>query len=269
MSGEQSVNIAPLKKAGHPPSSVGERTRVVIFGGFGMQPHHCGQLAALYRQKQSDEVEVFCHSLHEMTVPRIGDRRAQQLAARFNQDESEGGLIVHLFSGAVFIFGCLLPYLKDSVREAIRGVVFECSPMDCKAEQFGRFLSWRLGREYAPKYALPFVALRPLVGITKRFELRHKHERLLLPTSARVHFIQCENDPIVDSGYVELFQRELIARGHEVSHTTHQRARHCRAITDCPKKYQADLREFLNRLWSGEYDRVGDSPAAKIAMAGT
>lgn len=248
------------------PLTQGERQRVVIFGGFEMQPRHCQQLAALYREQQSNRVEVFCHSLHEMTIPRIGDRRARRLADWFNRNESDEGLVIHLFSGAVFIFGGVLPYLKDSVLDKIRGVVFECSPMDCKAEQFGRFLSWRLGREYTFNYAAPFVALRPLVGITKRYERRHKHERLLLPTNAKVHFIQCENDPIVDNDYVEKYLQELTARGHETSKTTHQHARHCRAIKDCPKNYQADLRAFLNELWSKENAGDETSPAAEIAV---
>lgn len=227
--------------------SAASRRRTLIFGGFGMQPSHCERLAEIYRENYGNDVVALCHSLHEMTVPRIGRRRARQLAETLNQG-TDTELTIHLFSGAAFIFGCLLSHLTDEVRNSIRAVIFESSPMGCRAEQFGRFLSWRIGRDYTPKYAAPFVALRPMVGINRRFETRHRRERLLLPAHVRVHFIQCDGDPIIDSGYVETYRRELDAQGHMTSITTHRGARHCRALSDCPVAYRADLTTLLDTL---------------------
>lgn len=244
------------------------RRRTIIFGGFGMQPGHCAKLANIYRKDHGNDVVALCHSLHEMTIPRIGRRRARQLAEKINRYD-DGDLTVHLYSGAVFIFGCLLPLLNDKVRESIRAVIFESSPMDCRAEQFGRFLSWRLGREYTPKYAAPFVALRPMVGITRRFQVRHRHERLLLPSHARVHFIQCANDPIIDSDYVETYRQELEARGHITSLTTHRDARHCRALSDCPADYRADLEGLFDTLWPAEISGVADTSRGMVGLRGT
>ena len=238
--------------------------RAVILGGFGMQPKHCQELESLYRENQICAVTPICHSLHEMTIFRIGNRRARELAGWFNAECVEDKSVIHLFSGSVFIFGLFLTYLTDQARNSIQGVVFESSPMDCQAEQFGRFLCWRLGRPYARRYVLPFSVLRPLMGITPRFEKRHQRELLLLPKHTKFHFIHCDNDPVINMPYVESYSQTLRMRGHDVSMATYADARHCRALTDCPADYRVDLRAFLDR--TGAVARhhepdVEDSPA--------
>lgn len=222
-------------------------SRALILGGFGMQPDHCRELEKLYRENQIATVTPICHSLPGMTVFRIGDRRARELAQWFNTHCAEDHSVIHLFSGAVFVFGLFLSYLTEQARNAIHGVVFECSPMDCQAEQFGRFLSWRLGRQYSRRYALPFSVLRPLMGINRRFEVAHQRALLLLPTHTKFHFIQSDNDPIIDAAYVEAYGRSLEGRGHTVSMTSHADARHCRALSDRADDYRADLQAFLHQ----------------------
>lgn len=235
--------------AEHAASIPQPQRQALIFGGFDMQPKHCRGIADLYRQHGAQSVTPLCHSLRQMTVVRLGDRQARQLAHRFASLTAHDEVVVHLYSGAVFIFFRLLGYLPVQARQAIRAVVFECSPMDCQAEQFGRFASWRLGRDYRRRHAAPFVLLRPLAGITRRFERDHHAAMRLLDAETAVHFILCDNDPIIDPGYVTAYHRELSDRGHITSLTLHRGARHCRALSDCPQPYQTDLSHFLDRHW--------------------
>lgn len=214
-----------------------------------MQPRHCRGISDFYRQQGAQSVTLLCHSLQEMTVVRLGDRQARRLAQRFATLTPHDEVVVHLYSGAVFIFFRLLGHLPKAACRAIRAVVFECAPMDCQAEQFGRFASWRLGRDYRRRHAAPFVLLRPLVGITRRFEREHHAAMRLLGVETAVHFILCEDDPIIDPDYVETYQRDLSDRGHATSLTLHRNARHCRALADCPDRYRTDLSHVLKRHW--------------------
>lgn len=221
----------------------------LIFGGFDMQPKHCRDISTLYRQHGAQRVTPLCHSLQQMTVVHLGDRQARRLAQRFAGLTAHDEVVVHLYSGSVFIFFRLLSYLPTAARRAIRAVVFECSPMDCQAEQFGRFTSWRLGRDYRRRHAAPFVLLRPLAGITRRFEREHHAAMRLLDVDTAVHFILCEDDPIIDPDYVTAYHRDLSEKGHATSLTRHRGARHCRALSDCPEPYKTDLSRFLDRHW--------------------
>lgn len=221
--------------------------QALIFGGFGMRPEQCRGIGDFYRQQGAQSVTLLCHSLQQMTVVGLGDRQARRLAQRFASLTPHDEVVVHLYSGSVFIFFRLLSQLPTAARLAIRAVVFECSPMDCQAEQFGRFTSWRLGRDYRRRHAAPFVLLRPLAGITRRFEAEHHAAMRLLDVGTAVHFILCEDDPIIDPDYVQAYQRDLSDRGHATSLTLHRNARHCRALADCPEMYRADLSRFLDR----------------------
>lgn len=227
----------------------GIHRRALIFGGFGMEPKHCSQLATLYQKFGAHRVTPLCHSLQQMTVPRLGDRQARKLAREFALLGHHDDVVVHLFSGAVFIFFRMLGYLPEQARQAIRAVIFECSPMDCRAEQFGRFVSWRLDRNYGAHFAAPFLLLRPMAGITRRFEARHRQDMRRIPARALVHFVLCEDDPIIDPDYVEAYRQELTALGHVTSMTIHSGARHCRALTDCRADYQADIAQLLGAHW--------------------
>lgn len=250
----------------HP--QVHPQRQALIFGGFDMQPKHCRGISDLYRQHGVQSVTPLCHSLQQMTVVRLGDQQARRLAQRFANLTAEDAVAVHLYSGSVFIFFRLLSHLPIAARRAIRTVVFECSPMDCQAEQFGRFASWRLGRDYRRRHAAPFVLLRPLAGITRRFEREHHAAMRLLDVDTAVHFILCEDDPIIDPGYVTAYHRDLLHKGHASSLTLHRNARHCRALSDCPEPYQADLAQFLDRHWlSPQPEQPGQHSLRQPAIA--
>lgn len=222
---------------------------VVIFGGFGMKRAHCTRLARLYRRLGAGDILVLDHPLHKMIVLRFGDRQARKLAAFFASAGYEDDVTVHVFSGSVFLAGRILRYLPEQTKNAIKSVVFECSPMDCRAENFSRFVAWRFNRTHKSYFSAPFVLLRPLVGITRRFEAQIREGRFLIPPMAALHFIQSSDDPIIDPAYVDAYRKDLDARGYRTSGTVHHGARHCRAITDCALEYRADLRAFLHAQW--------------------
>lgn len=241
-------NVTAMVRRGRP---------VVIFGGFGMKRNHCTRLARLYRRLGAGEILVLTHPLHEMIIPRFGDRQARKLAAFFDSTDFNEDVTVHLFSGSVFLGGRILRYLSEEKKKAITSVVFECSPMDCKAENFGRFVAWRANRKYGRHFSAPFVPLRPLVGITRGFEAQIREGRFLIPPHAALHFIQSSDDPIIDPAYVDAYQQDLASAGYRTSMTVHPGARHCRALTDCPADYRADLAAFLHAQWG-----IGETKAA-------
>ncbi len=232
-----------------PGASAPRRRHALIFGGFGMQSKHCSELAGIYSEHGASEVVALCHPLRQMVVPRLGLRRARKLAGNFARFGQGDDVVVHLFSGAVFIFFIMLKYMPEQARQSIRAVVFESSPMDCGAEQFGRYVSWRLGRTYRPLYAAPFVPLRPMTGITRRFEAQLREGRFILAPEAKIHFIQCKDDQIVDASYIDDYRRQLEARGHDTSERTYSGARHCRALSDCPADYRTDMAGLLHAYW--------------------
>jgi hypothetical protein len=90
--------------AEHAASIPQPQRQALIFGGFDMQPKHCRGIADIYRQHGAQSVTPLCHSLRQMTVVRLGDRQARQLAHRFASLTAHDEVVVHLYSGAVFIF---------------------------------------------------------------------------------------------------------------------------------------------------------------------
>jgi hypothetical protein len=251
LAGENSEILRDRRDA-YEDKTAAKRLRLAVFGGFGMRFKHCERIARLYSEMDGridvERTSLWCHSVSEMTIPRKGDRAIRRMVKSFNSPLKDEELIIHLHSGSVFIFFRMLPSFSDAARKSIRSVIFECSPMDCQAEQFGRFLSWTLKRNYGPRHALPFKILRPVFGINRAFESRHRQERLMLPVPARIHFIQCEDDPIVDPGYVARYREELDEQGHYTSLTSHRGARHCRARVDKPEEYRADISVLLQSL---------------------
>ena len=232
------------------------RRPVVIFGGFGMTRSHCTRLARLYRRLGAGDILVLTHPLHQMVVPALGERQARKLAAFFASAGYEEEVTVHLFSGSVFLAGRVLRLLPEKTKNAIKSIIFECSPMDCRAENFGRFVSWRLNQRHRFYHTAPFIPLRPLIGLNRRFERELHEERFLIPTGAALHFIQSHDDPIIDPAYVDAYRRDLASRGHRTSGIVHHGARHCRALTDCAAAYHADLRAFLHAQWGISRNRA-------------
>jgi len=192
---------------------------------------------------------VLTHPLHKMVVPALGDRQARKLADFFASTGYKDDVTVHLFSGAVFLAGRVLRILPEETKQAIKSIVFECSPMDCKAENFGRFVAWQLKHRHRFYHTAPFLPLRPLIGLNRRFEREIDEGRFLIPPSAALHFIQSHNDPIIDPAYVDAYRHDLDSRGYRTSGIVHHGARHCRALTDCAPEYRADLRAFLHAQW--------------------
>lgn len=225
---------------------------VAVFGGFGMTTRHLRPLSKLYKKIGVENVSMLCHPLQELCIPAIGTWRARKVAKWLESITSEAPLVIHLFSRSVFLFFRALSYVSDASRQTIVGIIFECSPIDCKAEQFGRYLSWSLGKDYSVKYAIPFTLLRPIFGINRLFESRHQREQLLLPTHAAAHFINCTNDKIVNLDYIRVYQEKLARRGHKTSLTVHNQARHCQAIADNSRLYNEDIRKFYQTLHISE-----------------
>lgn len=229
---------------------------VVIFGGFGMRRSHCTRLARLYRRLGAGDILALTHPLHQMVVPALGDRQARKLAEFFAAAGYEEGVTVHLFSGSVFLAGRILRLLPEKTKCAIKSIVFECSPMDCKAENFGSFMAWRLNQRHRFYHTAPFIPLRPMMGLNRRFEREIHEGRFLIPPGAALHFIQSQDDPIVDPAYVEAYRQDLDSRGYRTSGIVHQGARHCRALTDCADEYRADLSAFLHAQWGISQNRA-------------
>ena len=188
-------------------SDQADNVSVLIIGGFAMKPRHLMKYRKLYREQGIERVETLAPSILTMTVPRFADRAARQLLTQLQ--DHDGEIVLHLFSGAVWIYYALNEFAPDAVRSKIRAVVFESTPLDVKPEQFGRFMAWKLGRAYQPIWSRPFVLYRWLVGISPTWEARNRRNMLALPAAQKVLFVYSQSDVIAEPSYIDQYVTAL------------------------------------------------------------
>ena len=229
--------------------------RVIIFGGFDMQPCHVNRLSKLYRSKNVSEVDIFCHPLHTLSIPLFGGRRALEVAEWMNGLNNDEDKIIHVFSGAAYLFARVAFHLTKQTHKSVKGIVFECSPMDCGAEQFGRFAAWRLEQEYTSTFAIPFKPFCFFTGNNENFKARYRRERMLMPLETKVHFIRCDDDVLIDPNVVDEYRRQLEKKGNITSETIFKNAGHCRAVLDCFDEYRSDVSRFVEMVWPKAHDK--------------
>ena len=237
-------------------------TRAILFGGFDMKPCHLSRLSKLYQKNNLSEVEILCQPLHMLSIPFFGARRALEIAEWMNGLDHNDGNVIHVFSGATYLFARVLSHLTERARASIKGVVFECSPMDCGPEQFGRFVSWRLGRQYSSKYALPFIPFCSFAGLNERFKARYRMERMLLSVDTKVCFVLSSEDQIIDPSFVNEYKLELEKNGNITSMTEFKGAGHCRALLDCADDYRFNLSRFVIGVFSNSHVESFDESEA-------
>ena len=233
--------------ASPPKARVAAQIQVVLLAGFAMSQHHLEKYRGLYGQFGVAGSEGVVPGLACMTVPRLCDRYAKRLAERL--DRGQGPLVLHVFSGAVWIYFALNQFASAGLRRLIVGIVFESTPLDVQAEQFGRFAAWFAGRRYRPAWSRPFVPYRRVVGISARWEARNRAWMRAIPVWVQVLAIHSRQDPVADANYIQRYLDTLASLGCGVSALTLDSARHCLAIRDEPASYRAALGGWLARLY--------------------
>ncbi|MCH9673061.1 MAG: TMEM53 family protein [Gammaproteobacteria bacterium] len=226
-----------------------DELRVLLLGGFGMRRRHLNAYCGVYRALGVSPMDAIALDVLTMTIPRQCDRFARRLLDRL--ERSNERLVIHLFSGAVWIYFALNAYASPALRARIVGVVFESTPLDSKPEQFGRFLSWKLGRNYRRYWSYPFYVYRTLVGISRKWESRNANRMLSVPSSTQVLFIYSHSDSIADAKYIERYIEQLRGKQVRVSALRLHEARHCLAIKDRKADYVAYLAGALGAIGKG------------------
>ena len=244
------------------PANLGNSAGLAVFivGGFAMKTKHLDKYKILYSELGVHHVELRSPTRVTMTIPRQCDRYARCLAHQLEQTERP--IILHLFSGGVWIYYALNEFLSGAARRRIHAVVFESTPLDVKPEQFGRFAAWAAGFDYRPVWSYPFVLYRKLVGISSAWEARNRIRMFNLPQHLKVVFIYSKVDPVADPRYIEAYASQLHNRGIDVSTVVLSAARHCRAIHDQHSVYRETIAACVASLWQapGASARVDLAP---------
>jgi hypothetical protein len=214
----------------------GSKHTAFIIGGFGMSKQQLLRYMRLYLNMGFAEVKMFTPPMSVMTIPALCEKYAKRMIEIIRtQDE---GIHFHLFSGSVWIFYALNDLCGEDMRRRIHSVVMESTPLDVKAEQFGRFLAWRLKRRYQAVYAIPFMFYRWFVRITPAWENRNRRRMLDVPQHCSLLCVYSKSDQIVDPLYIENYLHVLSIKGVNVKKLVLDQADHCHAIRDCPDKYE-------------------------------
>lgn len=217
---------------------------VVLLGGFGMADRHLRKYEQLYRRLGVHDVHLRSPGVLHGTIPRRCDAYARRLVAQLTALERP--LVLHVFSGAVWIYYALNHFADEALRRRILGVVFESTPLDVTPEQFGRFTAWRLGRRFHRGWSRPFVLYRWLVGISPDWEADNVRRMLSLPAHLQILGIYADDDPVADSGFITHYFNALLRQGHRVRTLRLESARHCLAIRDHCERYCESLAWLLS-----------------------
>ena len=222
------------------------RLSVLIIGGFLMNIHHLKKYEQLYRQYCIDDVTLITPSLQNMTIPTLCEQFARKLLAFL--ECRRDSVVIHVFSGAVWIYYALNDLAHSKQRNKVKAVIFESTPLDVKPEQFGRFLAWKLQREYRPFWSYPFIAFRLLAGITSNWESRNLVRMESIPEHIKVLFIYSKNDKVISRKYIDQYNRLLKNKGIATYSLALNSARHCLAIRDDNSAYKNAIKQLLCNL---------------------
>lgn len=236
------ARIDPTTRSGAapcPPLTDPALPDAVLLAGFGMQARHLQKYETLYRRLGVPDVHAFVPGVLNGTWPRRCDAYAKVLARRL--EELDRPIVLHVFSGGVWVYYALNAFASDALRRRIVAVVFESTPLDVTPEQFGRFAAWFLGRRYHAGWSWPFVPYRWLVGISPRWEARNVQRMLNLPRHLQVLGIFADDDPVADPGFIASYLRALETQGLTVRALRLQAARHCLALRDACDRYVGAL----------------------------
>lgn len=217
----------------------------LLIGGFGMRMAHLEKYRQLYVGLGVDMTTAITPSVLTMTIPARCEAYATRLAEGL--ERVPGAIRLHLFSGAVWIYYALNALASPQLRDRIVSVVFESTPLDSRAEQFGRFLAWRCGRSYQPWWALPFHPYRSAVGISQRWEAQNRRRMTNLPEHLRVLCIYSSADQVADARYIEAYIAALRLRKLRVTWLRLTNGRHCLAMRDDRQAYLSALTDSLPR----------------------
>ena len=203
---------------------------VIILGGFFMTVHHLKKYEQMYRQYGIENIELISPSIHNMTIPRLCERFARQLLRSLETKNNPA--VIHMFSGAVWIYYALNDIAHSRERNKIKAVIFESTPLDVKPEQFGRFLAWKFKRNYQRSWSYPFVVFRLLAGISGKWEKRNLIRMTSIPSHLKVLCIYSKTDTITCKQFIEHYLDTLEQKGICVHRLLLNNARHCLAIRD-------------------------------------
>lgn len=234
----------------------------IVFSGFNFNNKHLAKHVNLYK-RYGARTHPFKFSVIQMTNPRTGLENGFNIMKTVNKIPQDEPIVAHVISGSFWLFLYGLRAMTPSMRNRIRGIVFDSSPPTSYVDAFAGWAANSLQMQYLKPTLMPvFLPYRALMGINPLWEemieywtygdgnhtSRGEHE--LIPQSAHIAFINSLNDPVVCATNHQRFVEHLTAtrEGRAVVTVTNLKtSRHALGIVDEPHLYRKSVCELLDR----------------------
>jgi pimeloyl-ACP methyl ester carboxylesterase len=245
--------------------------RVVLLGWGNATPSQLVVYQRLYKLLGLESVTVIADTVAGLTDPAAYARSLAPLAAQLAKNDQRA-LLVHLFSDNGFIaWAALLDALAATeggrrARDAIRGVVLDCSPglwnvrgpLDF-ARRFALGMTPAVSRlaRLGARERLPFVTPLLAAGFLGYQLVFRRSVKTMLSAAARVTdhqprcphlFLYGEADVLVPAHDVRAWIARQRAAGIEAEDQAFADARHVALFPKDPKRYKATVTAFVTRV---------------------
>lgn len=216
----------------------------VVFGGFGFGPRQMAKHEALYKVHGFGTTPVLS-TVFELSSPSDANRRGKFLAEQVQEEDQD--VVVHAISGSFWTMVYMFSHMDPAWRnERVKAIMFDSSPPKSDVNAFGGWLAFATKQPWVKNLAFIFQPYRIYQGINDKWESEN-HARMfgedaVIPRNAHCLFIRGQNDPVLDSDYVDSFiadVKEHANPGANVQDVRFQKARHAMAVVENPDDYKA------------------------------